>query len=165
MVKIDKIPDRAFTRIYLDELTTLGLKPLQILPEIILTNDKSKKQFYVVQVAQFRDAFVVRDDVKNFEHLIQSLLDTLKKKVEEEFGIKIENMKLTVDNDFLIISKNISGKELKSIYKEIVVEKRKIIMKMVEYERGFLILIPLCALFTIIYDKIYENYVDVTNLV
>ena len=165
MVKIDKIPDRAFARVYLDELGTLGLKPLQLLPEIILTNDKSKKQFYVIQVVQFRDAFIIRDDMKKFEHLLQSLLDILKKKIEETFNVKPENPKITIDHDYFIISKGTSGKEVKSLYKEIDIDRRKLIAKIVEYERGFSVFIPLCIIFSMIYDMVYQNYVDVSNLV
>lgn len=165
-IKIDKIPDRAFVRVSLEELgTTIAFKPFQILPEIVFANDKSKKQYYIVQVPQFRDAFVIRDDKKKFEQILSSIIEIVKKKAEDAFNAKLADAKISIDHDYFIISKNASGKEVKSSYKEVDVDKNRLIMKFAEYEKGYAVQVPLCSLFKILYDKIYEEYVDVSNLI
>ena len=166
MVRLDKIPERAFVRIALEEAETLELKPL-FLGELIATTEKNKKIFYVIRVYQFMDTFVICDNIKKFEHLIKNILTQFKEKAEGAFKIKMNDAKFIIKDDyFMIVLGDMNGKEIKSIYKEISIGQTKMIMKYTEYDdRTIVASVELSSLFRILYREIYENYVDVSDLV
>ena len=165
MVKIEKIPDRGFARLSLDEVSNIELKPLSSIPLISVT-EKNKKQLYVLPIPQFRDVFIVRDDLKKFEGLISSLLEILKKRAEDEFKISINNPNFIVKEYFMIVSGTITEeKEIRTKYKETNIGDKKTIMKLSEYSNAIVVSFPLGTFYEILYSKIYENYVDVSDLI
>ena len=163
MVKIEKIPDRGFARLSIEEVANIQLKPISTLVSI---TEKNKKQFYVIPVPQFRDVFIVRDDLKRFEGLISSLLEMLKKKAEDEFKISISNPTFMIKDYFMIVSGTITEeKEIRVKYKETSIEGKKTVMKFSEYSSAVAVSLPLATFYEILYNKIYENYVDVSDLI
>lgn len=163
--KIEKIPDRSFIRGSEEMLDGLEIKTLIDLPLVAMT-EKNKKQFYVLEANQFKDVFIIRDEMRRFENLVKSILEAFKKKAEEGFNINLENPVFIFKDWFMIVSGVITeDKPIKEKYKEVEVLGKKTIMKLSEYSNALTVSTPICSLFEVFYNIIYENYVDVSDLI